>query len=147
MGQAFPDHLHPLLGILVTAFCSACSFIERVIEQLNVGQHQLQFNRFHVVNGINLSSNVDHIGIFKATHDLQNGINLTNMGEKLVAQPLPLTGALYDPSNIEQLKSSWHNLFRDDVLRDPAQSGVWHADNSFVGLDCTKWIIRALGSL
>ena len=87
---------------------------------------------------------MDHIGIFKAAHDLQNCIDLADVREKLIAEALPLACPFDDSSNVDQLEGRRHNLLRNDKVRDSSEPIVRYADNAFVGLDRTEWVVGAL---
>ena len=86
------------LGLFVATFGGSFGFGQTIFQRLNIGQHQLHFDDFHVGNGIHFASHMDHIGIGKAAHDLKNRIHLANVAEKFIAQPLALAGTFDDPA-------------------------------------------------
>ena len=102
MVQAVPDGIRPQLGLFVSALGRALRLGQGGFQPLKVGQHQLNFNSFNVRERIDHARNVNHVGIFKAAHHLQDGVDLTNMAQELVPQPFPLTGPLDDARNINQ---------------------------------------------
>ena len=49
---------------------------------------------------------MNHIGILKAAHHMNNGVHLTDIRQKLIAQALTLRRALYQSRNIHKLFNS-----------------------------------------
>ncbi len=118
-----------------------------VLQRLDVRQHQLDFDRLDVRDRIDRAGDVDHVGIFETADDLQDGVDLANVTEELVAQPLTFAGPFDDAGDIHQLDDRGDELLGHDVLADPSQPVVGHAHDPLVGLDRAERIIRTLGRL
>ena len=84
---------------------------------------------------------MDHIIVFEATHDLQNGIDLTNVAEEFIAQPFAFAGTFDDAGDIDQFQSRWNNVLGNDVFGDSFEPSVGNTDHAFVGLDRAKRIV------
>ena len=52
---ALLDDFNPQLGLFVATPRRTLRLIDRVFERLNIGQHQLGFNRFDIRNGIDVA--------------------------------------------------------------------------------------------
>ena len=89
----------------------------RMIAQLSerVFDRGLPFGTFlnvNIPNRINRTRDMDNIVVLKAAHHMDNGVNLPNIGQKLIAEPFSLTSSLDQPSNINELYSGWNNFSR-----------------------------------
>ena len=54
---------------------------------------------------------MNHVGILKTTHHMDNGIYLPDVGQKLVAKPLSLGGSFHQPRDIHKLDDSGGDFF------------------------------------
>ena len=55
---------------------------------------------------------MNHIGIFKTTHHMNDGIHLADVGQELISQSFPVGCSFYQTCNIHELDGS-----RDDLSR------------------------------
>jgi len=74
------------------AFFSA---LATTAERLQVRQHQFGFHSLDVPHRVHGPADVDHVGGLKAPDNMDQRIDLTDLGQKLVSQSLPLAGPLY----------------------------------------------------
>ena len=147
MGEAFFHHLDFELGILVGSLRRTFQLGQAVFQMLDVGQHQFDLDRLHVGNGIDLAGHVDHVGILEAANHLQDGVDLTDVREKLVAEALALARPLHDARDVDQLEGGGDHLLRRDVFGDLREAAVGHAHHPLVGLDRAEGVVRALRGL
>ena len=119
---------------------------QSVLQSLHVGQQQFCFDHFNIVQWVDATTHVSDIVINKAAHDLQNGVDFTDVAEKLIAQTFTHAGAFDDARNIHQLQNRRNDFLRRNVFRDALQARVRNADNAFVRFDSAKRIVRALCS-
>ena len=147
MGQALLHHVDLELGILVGPLRRPLRLGEEVLQMLDVGKLEFEFDRLHVGDRIDLPGDMDHVGILEAADHLKDGVDLTDVGEELVAEALPFARPLHDPRNVDELQSGRNHLLRRDELRDPGQPLVGHAHHAFVGLDRAKGVVGALRRL
>ena len=59
------------------------------LQAFQIGQHQLCFDRFCVADRIDRAVNMGYLTLEAAQH-VDDGVDLANIGQKLVAQPLAL---------------------------------------------------------
>ena len=69
---------------------------------MQVRKNQLRVDRLHVGLRVDLTIDMDHIGVGENPHHLSNGISFPNVGEELVSQALTLARALHDPGDINK---------------------------------------------
>ena len=55
---------------------------------------------------------MDNIGIFKTSDNVNNGINFTDIGKKLVSKTFTLRSPLYKPCDINEFDDGRGNLCR-----------------------------------
>ena len=147
MRQALPHRIYLGPSLLVGALGGSLCPRQQVVEVLHVGQDQLQLDRLHVGHRIDFSRHVDHVGIVEAADHLEDGVDLADVGEKLVAESLPLAGPLHDPGDVDELERGRDHLLCWDQGRDPPKAVVGHAHHPLVGLDRAERVVRALGRL
>ena len=114
---------------------------------LDVGEHQFDLDRLHVGDRVDLACHMDHVRILEAADHLQDGVDLADVREKLVAKALAFAGALHDAGDIDELEGSRDHLLRRNVFCDQREPVVWHAHHSLVGLDRAEGVVRALCGL
>ena len=114
---------------------------------LNVGKLELEFDRLHVGDRIDLPGDMDHVGILEAADHLEDGVDLTDVGEKLVAEALAFARSLHDPGDVDELEGGRDHLLRRDEIGDPGQPLIGHAHHPLVGLDGAEGIVSALRRL
>ena len=59
-----------------------------------VRQAQLQVDHFGIAGRVNAAGHVDDVVILEAAHHMDDRVHLADVGQKLVAQALPLAGTL-----------------------------------------------------
>ena len=147
VGQALADRLDPELRLLVAAFGRAFGLGEGRLQGLHVGQHQLDLDRLDVRERLDRARHVDHVGVLEAADDLEDGVDLADVAEELVAEPFPFARPLHDPGDVHEAERRGDELLGDDVLADHRQAIVGDAHDPFVRLDGAEGVIRALGCL
>ena len=60
---------------------------------------------------------MDHVPVLKAADDVNDGIHLADMRKKLIAEPLPVGCALYQPGDIDKFDRRMGDLLRVVKLR------------------------------
>ena len=96
-GQRGDDLLQPVaLGdrLGVAGLRPLADPVQAPLGLLVVGEHQLGLDRLDVGERVDAAVGVRHAGVGVAADDVADRIGLADRGEELVAQPLPLRGAL-----------------------------------------------------
>jgi hypothetical protein len=114
---------------------------ELLVDRLEVGEGELGVNGLDVGYRIDVARDVHHVRILEAAHDVGDGVGLADVGEELVAQSLPLGGALHQPGDIDELHHRRHHLLRLGDLGDHLEPQVGHFHDADVGLDGAEGIV------
>ena len=79
------------LGLLVAALGGPLGLGQGDLGRLQVGEHELGVDGFDVRKGLDLAFDVgDVVGVgLEASDDVEDGVDLADVGEELVAQPSP----------------------------------------------------------
>ena len=82
-----------------------------------------------------------HIGVFKAAHYMQNGVDLANVAKKLVSQTLALAGAAYQARNVHNADRGWNYFLALNFIGDDGQPVIGHIDHANIWLNGAEGII------
>jgi hypothetical protein len=82
-----------------------------------------------------------HIFIIKAAHNICYGIDLTDMAEELVTQPLSSAGSLNQAGNIDKFHGSRENLPGLYNRSQGVKPGIRHGHNSHIRFNGAERII------
>ena len=82
---------------------------------------------------------------FKAANDLNDRIDLPDVTQKLVAQPLALAGAGHEPCDIHKLDGGREDFFGLRKLGQLLQAVVGHIHDANIWLDRAEGEIGSLG--
>ena len=84
---------------------------------------------------------MNDIVIFKATDNVDNRINLTDMGEELVAETFALGSALYKTCDINEFNDSGGELLGLMEISQPVQPLIRHGNHTHIGVNGAESII------
>ena len=111
-GPAFPEQRQRLLqeprlpgGTLVSAAKAAREGCEQTLGALEVGEQKFRVDRFPVRGRIGLSVDMGDVRVIEATEDVCNRVDLPDMPQETVSQPLTLRGSLHKPSDIDEAEA------------------------------------------
>src|SRR5262249_45357729 len=91
-----------------------------------------------------LALHMRDVVIIKATHHMNNGVDLADGGEELVAQALAFGGAANEPGDIDERNARWNYLLRFPERRQLAKPRIRHGDLAHIWLDSAERIIGGL---
>jgi hypothetical protein len=103
--QAFLLH-----RLLVAAAHLADDVLQPLLDRLEIGQHQLGLDGLGVLDGIDAALHMGHVTVLEAAQDMGDGIDLADIGEELVAEPLPLSMTRIDDT-FARLKAEGKKAF------------------------------------
>ena len=81
------------------------------------------------------------IRIREVAHDLTDGVAGTDVGQKLVAKALSLTGALDQARDVNELDRRRYDARRAHDIGKPLQAIVRHVHDAHIGIDSRKGIV------
>ncbi len=129
--------LSPPLAFLLKA-------VDAPLQAVEIGQHQLGLDRFDVGDRIDAAFDMRHVGILEAAHHMGDGIDLADIGEELVAEPLAFRSAAHETGDIDEGQPRRHDLHRLGELGQRLQPPIGHRDFADIRLDGAERIIRRL---
>ena len=147
VGQAVPDffqQLHLGQNLLVAAFQQALRFVEALLHRFDVGQAQFRVDDLDIPHRIDVALDMGDIRVGEAAHDLQDGVHLADMGQKLVAQAFAGRGALDQAGDVDELHRRGRGLLRLEHLGQFSQPLVRHFHDPDIRLDRAERIVGGL---
>lgn len=118
-GQCGAQKAILLGGLFIPAAQLAHQPLKALFDAFDVGEHQLGFDNFGILNRIDPAFHMGNIAIFKAAQHVGDGIHFADICEKLVAQPFAFAGAFYKAGDVYKRHPGWNDL---RGIRDLCQS-------------------------
>jgi hypothetical protein len=100
-----------------------------LLQGLEVGEDQLGVDGLDVRARRDLAVDVDDVAVLEGAHDLADGVGLTDVGEELVAEPLPLGGTTHDAGDVDERHRRGQDLLRPEDLGEPVQPIIGQRDD------------------
>ena len=75
---------------------------------------------------------------------MADGIGLTDVGEKLVAQSLAFRGPGHQSGDVDEFHGGMQNLLRLDDLRQPVEARVGDGDDADIRIDGAERVVLRL---
>ena len=131
-------------GVLVSGLGGLLDFGGAGLNRFQVFQLQLHINHLLVSNGVDTAIDVNHVAVIETPQQVQDGISLADVSEKLVAQALPLARPFYKPGNVHNLNGGGNHILWLDQFGEFLQPRVGNRNHANVGFNGAKRKIRAL---
>ena len=128
-------------GSLFIHTCCLCNFGDSSFKNLKVWEDQFQIDGFNITKRINASIYMDHIGILKAAHYMNDRIYLTNVCKELISKSLSLGCSLYKSCNIHELDHSRCHFLWMIKIPEKLQSLIRDCNNAHIRINGTEWIV------
>ena len=101
-----------LLRLLVAALGLFLERVDAPLQAVEIGQHQLGLDRLDVGDRIDAALDMRDVGVLEAAHHVGDGVDLADIGEELVAEPLALRGAAHQAGDVDERQPCRHDLRR-----------------------------------
>jgi len=98
------------LGLLFASLGILLSLVLAALDGLHVGEDKLGIDHLDVRHGVDAAADMRDVAIFKAAHDVDDGIDLADMAEELVPEALTLAGTLHEACDVHELDRGGHQL-------------------------------------
>ena len=95
-----------------------------------------------VSHRIHAAHDVLDVVVLEAPDDVEDGVHLPDVGEKLIPQALALAGALYQAGNVHELHRCRDGPLRGDDPRQRVEPGIGYLHDPGIGLDRGEGIVR-----
>ena len=106
-----------------------------------VGEQELGLDGLDVAQRVDRALDMGDAAALVAAHHMGDGVDLADVAEELVAQPLAPAGAAHQAGDVDELDLGRHHARR---TRDPGKLGepaIGHRDPRHVGLDGAEWVV------
>ena len=130
---------------LVAAFGFFRQPVDPPFQAIEIGEHQLGLHRFDIGDRIDAALDMGHVGILETAHHVDDGVDLADITQELVAEPLALRGAAHQAGDIDKGEPRRHNDGRLGERRQRIEPLIRNCDLADIRLDGTERIIRRLG--
>ena len=114
------------------------------LEAVEVREHQLGFDGFRIGDRVDAPLDVRYVAAFEAAQDVNDRIDLADIGEELVAEAFALTGAADEAGDVDELDLGLDLLRRGGNCTDLVEPLVGHGDAADIRLDRAERIVRRL---
>ena len=110
-----------------------------------VGKDEFRVDHFDVAHGIHCTGDMVDVLAFKTAHDLNDGIHLSDVAQKLVSKPFALARAGHEPCDIHEFNRRWQDFFGLREIGQFLQAVIGHVHNTDIRLDGAEWEVGRLG--
>ncbi len=118
--------------------------VERALQRAEIGEHQLGVDGGDVPQRVDAAVDVDHVRRLEAAHHVEDGVDLADVAEELVAQALARARAAHQAGDVDDAHGGREDLLALDEPRELAEPGVGHGDDADVGLDGAERVVLRL---
>ena len=118
--------------------------IDAPLQAVEIGEHQLGLDGLDVGDRIDLAVDVGDVAVLEAAHHMRDRVDLADIGEELVAEPLAFRGAAHEAGDIDEGEPRRNDLRRLGELRQLVEARIGHRDLADIRLDGAERIVRRL---
>ena len=132
-------------GFFIARFCLLLCFIDALRHGVQVGQDEFGGDHFNITHRIDAAHGVDHVAVFEAPHYMNDRVDLSNIGEELVAEALALAGAGDKAGDVDKLDGGGNDdISLCDFLKNVGPF-IGHNHDADVGFDGAKRVVCSFG--
>ena len=128
-------------GVLVAGFGFLAFALQGFFHCFHIGQRQFGVDDLDVGQWIDLAGDVDDVAVFKAAHDVGDGVGFADVGEELVAQAFALGSAGNEAGDVDEFDDGRLYALRFDDVDQRLHARVRYLDDADVGLDGTERVV------
>jgi hypothetical protein len=130
--------------LLVAAAHLAHEVLQPLLDAFQIGQHQLGLDGLGVGHRVDAALDMGDVAILETAQHMGDGVDLADIGEELVAQPLALGRALHQPGDVDEGHPRRDDLLRLRDLGQLVEPRIGHRHLADIGLDGAEREIRRL---
>ncbi len=119
-------------------------FFPPLLDTGKVGEDELGINHLDIADRVDRTVDMVDIFIIETAHDLGNGMDFSDGGEELVAQPFALGRPFDQTGDIDKFNGRGDNLLRVLDFSKLLQTGIGHCDDPDIRVDRAKRVIGRL---
>ena len=107
---------------------------DALLEAFEVGEHQFGLDRLGVGDRIDPALDMGDVAVLEAAQHVDDRVDLADIAEELVAEPLALRGAAHQPGDVDELELGLDHLRRfGDLARSVSSRGSGTATRPTLG--------------
>ena len=129
---------------LVLAAGALADLHDAALEAVEVGEHQLGLDRLGVGDRVDAALDMGDVVILEAAQHMDDGVDLADVGEELVAQAFALRGAAHQAGDVDEGDAGRDDLLRLGDRRDLLQARIGHRHLAGVRFDGAERIVGGL---
>ncbi len=103
------DQIERLLRLLVAALGFFAQAVDAPLQTVEIGQHQFGLDRLDIGDRVDAALDVRDVGILEAAHHVGDGVDLADIGEELVAEPLAFGSAAHQAGDVDEGQPRRHD--------------------------------------
>ena len=138
------EHFLGFFGLLALPLGLLLEVVDALLQAVEIGEHQFGLDGLDVGRRIDAALDVGDVIVLEAAHDVGDGIDLADVGQELVAEPLALRGAFHQSGDIDERQPRRHDLLGLGKLRQRVEPRIGHRHLADVRLDGAERIVRRL---
>lgn len=145
MGFEAGDEIEGGLRLFVAAAGLLLELGFLFFERVHVGEEELGIDDLDVADGVDGVADVFDVGVLEAADDLDDGVDLADVGEELIAEAFALAGACDEAGDVDELEDGGDGFFAGGELGEGVEAGIGDGDDAFVGFDGTEPVVGGHG--
>ncbi len=114
------------------------------LQAFEIGEHQLGLDCFGVGDRIDAALDMGDVVILEAAKHIGDCVDLADVGQKLVAEPLAFRGAAHEAGDIHEGQPGWNCRLGPGDLGDLIEPIVGDGNLAHIRLDGAERIVRRL---
>ena len=118
--------------------------VDAAVNHLKVGKNQFQIDGLHIAQRVNATVDMDDIIVLKAADNVYDCIDLADMREKFIAEPLALGGAAHQSGYVDKFNHGRRIFLGMVHFRENVQTLVRHRNDAHVRVDGAERIVGRL---
>lgn len=110
--------------------------LKSLLHKLNILESQLLADDVQITSGVDITLDVDNLSVVKASNNLEDGIDSTDVGEERVSETSSSGRTASQTGNIVDGQVGGNDRLGLVFLNEPVESLIGHNNTSFLGLNC-----------
>ena len=143
-GKRAVDEVEGELRLLVAALRLLFERVAAALQAVEIGEHQLGLDRLDVGDRIDAALHMGDVAVLETAHHMGDGVDLADVGEELVAEPLAFRGAAHEAGDVDEGEPGRHDLHGFRELCQRIEARIGHRHLADIGLDGAEGIISRL---
>ena len=134
------QHVHFFCSLLIV-MGSSCLFCHTTFQHFDISKNQFQIDGLDITKRIDISIYMHHIGIFKASHNMDNGIHFPDIGKELITKTFSLGSSFHKACNVYKFNHRRGNFLCMIKLSQFLNSFIRNRYHTHIGINCRKRIV------